>query len=104
MRLGAMKQRRDGDATDRHGGNHRQFRPPAQKFNAGLGLGLFGSGRKESAEGDIIRARFRGLNGEVPAFVTGDTHDAGRAHRRAGLGIRRVFLTDMDAIAAQLCS
>ena len=66
-----------------------------------LGLRLFGRGRKERAERDIVGARFGGLDREMARIVAGDADDASGPTARARLGIGRVVLADMHAVAAQ---
>ncbi len=69
-------------------------------LGVGAGRRLFGRGREEGAEGDVVGAVLAGLHGEVAAGVAGDAQgEAGQ--ELAGVGGRRVGLADMGAVAAR---
>ena len=86
----------DGDRWHRH-----HLAPPAHDLGVGLELAAaLGRARIEAAEGDIIGAGLGRLDGEIAAAVAGDADDAVRTQKAPRLGIGRVFLADMDAVAA----
>ena len=85
-------------AHARHG---HDLAPPAQDLGIGAALPrVLGRAREEAAEGDVVGAGLGGLDREMAAVIAGDADDAVGAEEPARLGIGRVLLADMDAVAA----
>jgi hypothetical protein len=63
-------------------------------------LGIFGGGRIKSTESHIVGALFSGEHRQMARIMASDADDGAGANGFAGLGVRTVLLTDMDAVAA----
>src|SRR5262249_34894488 len=89
------------DAADRTALDNRRLTPVAQQFGVGVVLGGLGHAWEEGAKGDVVGAGFGGGDRAVPAGAAGHADDAVGAQQAPGLGIGRVFLADMRAVAVE---
>src|SRR3990167_9216451 len=60
------------DSSDRNARQLEDRLPPFEEVESGDVLGVLGAGRKEGAEGNIVRPRLARVHGEMPAVVAGN--------------------------------
>ena len=89
------------DAADRHARRQRCLLPDFEDFGVGPMLRRFGFRRVKRAEGDIVRARFRGFVGEIARVVAGDADNSVGPEQTSRLCVARVALADMDAVGVE---
>ena len=84
-----------------HGTTVVSLQSRSSSGSLGTGGGL-GRAREEGAERDVVGAGVGGDDGAVAARTAGHPDDMVRAEEAPGLGVRRVFFTDMHPVAIQL--
>ena len=92
-----------GDAADRAARHHCRLGPIVQQLGRGAMLrARFGRAREKCAERDVIGAGFGGDERAVAARAASHADDAIGAQEPTRLGIGRVLLADVDAVAIEL--